>query len=223
MPQVFVQSAAHRVQRALPGQQDLVEHGVVVAVHHPQFATGGRAPAEDAVGRQGHGAAEVPVDRHDEEIDAVVEQQVRQGPGHAVDVVLERGANGGAELSAQREGRGELACELVAAVQGRDVAAHGADGDPPGYRVAAEALHLRAGCAFQPFQNGRGDLAGPFGARAVVGPVRRAVEEIQGEIDVLPVHLHRHRLRMRVADVEVAVVKDEDFPNGRHVIPPEAA
>ena len=206
--EILLEAARHGIERALPGEENLVEHGVVVAVHHPQFAAAGGLPAEHP-GTRRDDAAQVTVDGHDEQLDAVVEQQVGQWPGHTGHVVLQRGVDARPEAAPQPLDRRQLSLELVGGIERGQIVLQRADGEPPLRDEPMESLGVRPG-GLEPSEHRRRDLAGPFGAQRL-GPACGLLQEVERLADILPMQLPNHRLAMGIADVEVAVMKDQDF------------
>lgn len=209
MLQVVRQPLLHPLDRVLPGIEELVEHGIVSAVHDQDLAAGGALPAEDR-GAFGDWPAEVDVDRHNEQLDAGIGEEVDGTPGDAVDVVLVGGTDIGAEEQAHFFDRLELLDELLGGAEGGGIELEAGESDAA---LSDEALEAGDGLlvgALEPFLHLGGHLDGPFGGRGLV-PGGRGLEQLQGLIDEFAVQLPDDGLGVGVADIEVAVVDDEDL------------
>jgi len=61
-----------------------------------------------------------------------------------------------------------------------------------------------------------GDGKRAFSGAGTSDGVGGLLEEVECEVDVFAVHLQHDRLRVRVANVEMAVMEDENFVDGFH-------
>src|SRR5882757_3262189 len=93
MSGIVIPAVLHALGRIVPGAQNLIEHGVVIAVQHEQAAPGWGLPKEES-GPGRDGSPEVRIDRHDEKVDTVVDEHVSEWPRYAVDIELTGGPDG---------------------------------------------------------------------------------------------------------------------------------
>ena len=217
MPQVLVQSGLDGIQISRVRIAPLVEHAVVLAVQHEQFAPAGTLPTIDGRPRFGR-AAQVQVDPHHEQFDTAVQQQVHGGPGNAGHVMLMDDSDVGAQFLPQRADVVQLPCQPFGRTQRRGVVLEPRDAEPAGLDVLLEPLDLLGGRRLQPPHDGRRYLRGPSRFGQVVRPGFGPVEHVQGRGQVVLLQFPVHRLRVRIANVHVAVVKDEDFVTEGHIV-----
>jgi hypothetical protein len=150
----------------------------------------------------------VPVHRHDEQVDAGVQEFVGHRPRNAVDVVLAGDRDRPAHDVLQVPFAGQQAADARPVDRRADVPAQRGQPDPALDAQVLEPDDLVRGRVGQPAAYRLGRLAGPLWP-VVLRQLRRSLQPVQSLGDVLGLQPPQNRLGVRVADIEVAVVQDE--------------